>query len=303
MDTYGNFTVTWSGQGESNQDTDGHGVYYQRYDRGATRIGSQTLVNLDTEGDQWISSIGMDARGNFVIAWTGEGALPGTTAIYKYDSINNFPQTDNDGPIVTDVYYGTERIFNGSVIAGAAGEVTQMTVVFNEDLSVLGGDSGLNSVLNPDNWALVKNDVEIVGAILSVDFGLNPLTNKYEATIYFDGNGVNFGTPGLDEGEYVLTVRDLITDTARYVDPDADTNEVHAGQLPRRRFRRRAGLAAHHHRPRWLRTHVLHLLVRRHPRPRIPHQRGRHRCLRATHLRTRRTRPGPGGKQPQRGRR
>ncbi len=229
MDTYGNFTVTWSGQGEDGQDPDGHGVYYQRYDRGGTRIGSQTQVNLDTEGDQWISSIGMDARGNFVIAWTGEGTLPGTTAIYKYDSINNFPQTDNDGPIVTDVYYGTQRIFNGSVIAGAAGEVTQLTVSFNEDLSVLGGDSGLNSVLNPDNWALVRNDQEIVGAILSVDFGLNPLTNKYEATIYLDGNGVNFGTPGLDEGEYVLTVRDLITDTARYVDPDSDSNDVTPG--------------------------------------------------------------------------
>jgi subtilisin-like proprotein convertase family protein/secreted trypsin-like serine protease len=229
MDTYGNFTVTWSGQGEPSQDTDGHGVYYQRYDRGGTRIGSQTLVNLDTQGDQWISSVGMDARGNFVIAWTGQGTLPGTTAIYKYDSIRNFPRTDNDGPIVTDVYYGNQRIFNGSVIVAESGEVTQIKVVFNEDLSVLNGKDGLNSVLNPNNWLLVRNDVEIVGGVVSVQFGLNLLTNKYEATLTLDGNGINFGTPGLERGDYVLTVRDLITDTARYIDPDDDTGALAPG--------------------------------------------------------------------------
>ncbi len=229
MDTYGNFTVTWSGQGEADQDTSGHGVYYQRYDRGGTRIGRQTLVNLDTAGDQWISSVGMDARGNFVIAWTGQGTLPGSSAIYKYDSIRNFPRTDNDGPIVTDVYYGTERIFNGGVIVTGAGAVTQMTVVFNEDLSVLGGTAGLNSVLNPNNWSILRNDQEIVGGIAQVlSFGLNPLTNKYEATVKFDGNGVGWGTPGLDVGEYVLTVRDLITDTSRFIDPD-DTGTITPG--------------------------------------------------------------------------
>ena len=220
MDTYGNFTVTWSGQGESNQDTSGHGVYYQRYDRGGTRVGRQTLVNLDTNGDQWISSVGMDARGNFVIAWTGEGAIPGTNAIFKYDSIRNFPRTDNDGPIVTDVYQGTQRIFNGGVITAVPGGITEITVVFNENLSVLEGEAGLNSVLNPNNWVIVKNDNEIVGGILGVEFGMNPLTNKYEATVTFDGNGLNFNEPGLEEGDYVLTVRDLITDTSRFVDPD-----------------------------------------------------------------------------------
>ena len=234
MDTYGNFTVTWTGQGEATQDTSGHGVYYQRYDRGGTRIGRQTLVNLDTDGDQWISSVGMDARGNFVIAWTGAGALPGTNAIYKYDSIRNFPRTDNDGPIVTDVHWGMSdpadpdnvakvtwnRMFDGGVSLSESGEVKFAKVTFNENLSVLDGEAGLNSVLNPNNWVVLRNEVEIVDGVIDVQFGLNPVTNKYEAIVKFDGNGINFGEPGLKQGRYTLTVRDLITDTSRFVDPD-----------------------------------------------------------------------------------
>jgi large repetitive protein len=231
MDTYGEFVVTWSGKGTGATLTSGHEVYYQRYDRGGTRVGYETLVNLDTDGDQWISSIGMDARGNYVIAWMGAGALPGTNSIFKYDSIRNFPQIDNDGPIVTDVFAGTQRIFNGSVIISDSGIVTQMKVTFNEQLSSLGGADGQHSVLNPNNWGILRNDVEIVGGVTDVQFGLNPLTNKWEALVTFDGNGVNFGTPGLEQGDFVLTVRDLITDTSRFIDPDEDPENVTPGNF------------------------------------------------------------------------
>lgn len=229
MNTYGEFTVTWSGNGNENELGSGHEVYYQRYDRGGRRVGGETLVNLEKDGDQWMSSIGMDARGNYVIAWTGEGALPGTSAVYKYDSIRNFPQVDDDGPIVTDVFAGDQRIFNGSVIISDSGLVTEMVVVFNEQLSTLDGVNGPHSVLNPNNWVIMRNDVEIVGGVTDVQFGLNPLTNKWEAVVTFDGNGVNFGTPGLEQGDYVLTVRDLITDTSRFIPPDEPTEGLTPG--------------------------------------------------------------------------
>ncbi|MDI9446534.1 MAG: proprotein convertase P-domain-containing protein, partial [Planctomycetota bacterium] len=222
MDTPGNFVITWSGKGNQPMQSDpsGHGVYYQRYHGGGTRLGGETRVNRQTDGNQWMSSIGMDTRGNFVIGWTGVGTLPGTTAVYKYDSASNFQRPDLIGPIVSDVLAEGERLPNDGKVEVDPDEGLQtLTVVFDEALSTVGGASGLHSVLNPNNWAIVRNNSEIVGGIQRVDFGLNPLTNKYEAIVTFDGNGVNFGTAPLKDGVYVLTVRDLITDGSALVNP------------------------------------------------------------------------------------
>jgi subtilisin-like proprotein convertase family protein len=220
MDTTGDFVITWSGNGAGSSSTSGHDVHYQRFDEGGAKIGSETLVNLETDGDQWISSVGMDAIGNFVIVWTGEGTLPGTGSLYKYDSNKYLIQSDDAGPIVTDMYSGADRIFQGGVIEANDGEVAEVTVVFNEEPSVAGGEEGLYSVLNPDNWSLACNGVEIAGGISSVEFGLNPLTDKWEAVVTFDGNGVHFGTPGLDQGTYTLTVRDMVADSSVYIEDD-----------------------------------------------------------------------------------
>ncbi len=228
MDSSGDFVITWSGKGVDSTSSSGHDVYYQRYDEGGKAVGSETLVNLELDDDQWISSAGMDATGNFVIVWTGEGILPGSTALYKYDSTKYLTPTDSDGPIVTDMYSDAGEIYQGGVIVADDGEVTQVTVVFNEELSTEGGETGLYSVTNPDNWIITLNGVEIAGGIDSVEFGLNPLTNKWEAIVTFDGNGVNYGTPGLDQGTYVLTVRDSITDVTTYVD---DSSQVVPGNF------------------------------------------------------------------------
>ena len=151
MDPDGDFVITWSGKGADSSSTSGHDVYYQRFDEGGGKIGSETLVNLEADGDQWISSVGMDAIGNFVIVWTGEGFLSDSSALYKYDSNKYLVQSDDAGPIVTDMYWGVDRIFQGGVIEADDGEVTEVTVVFNEELSVAGGEDGLYSVVNPDN--------------------------------------------------------------------------------------------------------------------------------------------------------
>ena len=222
MDTLGNFVITWSGKGTqpSQSDTSGYGVFYQRYNGGGTRMGGETRVNRQTDGNQWISSIGMDARGNFVVGWTGVGTLPGTTAVYKYDSASNFQRPDIVGPIITDVLALGERLPDGdTVVVDPDLGLASLTVVFDEALSTVGGATGLHSVLNPNNWAIARNNSVIVGGIKSVTFGLNPLTNKYEATVTFDGNGINFGTAPLKDGAYVLTVRDLITDGSALLNP------------------------------------------------------------------------------------
>ncbi len=70
MDAAGNFVVTWTSAG---QDGDGNGVYAQRFNALGIAQGAEIQVNTTTTGDQNGSVIGMDAAGNFVIAWTSAG--------------------------------------------------------------------------------------------------------------------------------------------------------------------------------------------------------------------------------------
>lgn len=80
MDAAGNFVVTWTSSG---QDGDGNGVYAQLYNALGVAQGGEIQVNTTTTGDQSGATIGMDAAGNFVIAWTSagqDGSLDGVFA-------------------------------------------------------------------------------------------------------------------------------------------------------------------------------------------------------------------------------
>ena len=69
-----------------------------------------------------------------------------------------------------------------------------------------------NSVLNPDNWIIRKNGSEIIEGISEINYGYNPQTDKYQAVIHFDGNGLTQGTLGLGVGKYELILRDTVED-------------------------------------------------------------------------------------------
>jgi hypothetical protein len=70
MDANGNFTITWSSNG---QDGGGWGVYAQQFTSAGAKSGSETRVNTTTAGDQQYSSIAMTATGQAVIVWSGNG--------------------------------------------------------------------------------------------------------------------------------------------------------------------------------------------------------------------------------------
>ncbi|MEZ0368471.1 MAG: hypothetical protein ACAI44_05210 [Candidatus Sericytochromatia bacterium] len=67
MDFEGNFVVAWTYDDE--QDGDNRGVYAQRYSSTGSHRGDEFQVNTITTDSQDIPSIGMDAEGDFVIAW------------------------------------------------------------------------------------------------------------------------------------------------------------------------------------------------------------------------------------------
>jgi RHS repeat-associated protein len=70
MDSGGNFTVAWQSNG---QDGSGDGVYAQRYAADGTTRDGEFAVNNYTTGSQAAPAIAMDAEGNFVASWAGEG--------------------------------------------------------------------------------------------------------------------------------------------------------------------------------------------------------------------------------------
>jgi hypothetical protein len=67
MDADGDFVVTWNSDG---QDGGNGGIYSQRFDADGTALGGEFRVNTYTTTDQFLPSVGMDAGGNFVVAWT-----------------------------------------------------------------------------------------------------------------------------------------------------------------------------------------------------------------------------------------
>ncbi|MEM6784599.1 MAG: T9SS type A sorting domain-containing protein, partial [Bacteroidota bacterium] len=87
VDADGDFVVVWESGG--GQDGDGTGVYAQRYDADGVAQGSEFLVNTTTTNNQQTSSAGMDADGDFVIAWQSGGGQDGDgTGVYaqRYDA-------------------------------------------------------------------------------------------------------------------------------------------------------------------------------------------------------------------------
>jgi Ca2+-binding RTX toxin-like protein len=65
----GGWVVTWRGAGPG----DDHGIFQQRYTRDGGAIGSETLVNSYTTGNQNSSSTTGLADGGWVVTWWGEG--------------------------------------------------------------------------------------------------------------------------------------------------------------------------------------------------------------------------------------
>jgi hypothetical protein len=62
----GDFVITWDGDA---QDGDGAGIFAQRYNPASVAQGTEFRVNTYTTSAQFGPAIGMDAHGNFVVAW------------------------------------------------------------------------------------------------------------------------------------------------------------------------------------------------------------------------------------------
>lgn len=69
MDSTGDFVITWQ---SNDQDGSGLGIYAQRYNAAGVAQGAEFRVNTLTNFDQDNPSVGMDAAGDFVVAWESD---------------------------------------------------------------------------------------------------------------------------------------------------------------------------------------------------------------------------------------
>lgn len=68
----GGFVVAWQSSG---QDGDGNGIYFQRFDASGAKVGSETLANTTTAGNQTKPDVAVLSDGTFVVKWEASGGV------------------------------------------------------------------------------------------------------------------------------------------------------------------------------------------------------------------------------------
>ncbi|WP_221409173.1 putative Ig domain-containing protein, partial [Reichenbachiella versicolor] len=139
MDSDGDFVITWQMSNLSAMDD--RGIQAQRYNSSGEKQGSVFLVNTHTTGNQNTPDIAMDADGDFVIVWSGDGGyVHGGTDIMaqRFDASGNKVESE------FRVNFGTfKNSINPAISMDADGDF----VVTWQDENVDGDDYGIEARL------------------------------------------------------------------------------------------------------------------------------------------------------------
>ena len=215
------------------------------YQKGRTPQSPSPVFVMHTYGEagttQGLASLGMQPDGNFVVAWSESvsGFYDDTQIFFRQFHEN----TDTAGPRVADLIApdGT-RVAEGDRYPTVSG-LRYLVLTFDEELKAVpdvntqlqymgidpanASESLLaelqrrfdDSVLNPNNYRLLRDDVMVGGAIADVEFGmnvvadraaeygLNPIpSNKWEVILTFDIDTIAPGLQPLPIGQYTIEV-------------------------------------------------------------------------------------------------
>jgi hypothetical protein len=83
MDIDGDFAVVWHSYGSSGSDTSDSSIQGKRYNSSGTAQGGEFQVNSYTTDAQHYPAIGMDADGDFLVAWQSDGSVADDTSSYS----------------------------------------------------------------------------------------------------------------------------------------------------------------------------------------------------------------------------
>ncbi len=196
-------------------------------------------------------SLASTSSGDLTVAWGVRSGSDARNAYNTYPNVGNsldaafthiyvrsfVESTDNAGPTVVNVSLPNgEKVQNGEMVTSALRDVV---VSFSEEMLTVGDGTNyynrLHAVDNIANWTLLRDGVEVTGAIESVAFGMNASQNLAQETVDEDGNPVEeinesvlaYGTNRweavvtfaegfeLNDGNYSLVCSAMVQDVAR----------------------------------------------------------------------------------------
>ncbi|MEY4980123.1 MAG: hypothetical protein RLZZ352_2393, partial [Pseudomonadota bacterium] len=126
--TNGGFVVTW----QSYQDDSGYGIYAQRFDANGAKVGTETLVNTTTDGDQHAPAVTALGNGGYVVTWHSyqDGSGWGIYAqhfdasgikVGTETQVNTTTSYDQSGPVITTLSSGDYVITWNSMYQDGSG--------------------------------------------------------------------------------------------------------------------------------------------------------------------------------------
>ena len=77
----GTYVIVWEGQGPTS--TDDHGIWFQRFDKDGSKLGSQTQVNIATTGVQGLPAVAASADGTFAVVWYDYANSTAARAVFR----------------------------------------------------------------------------------------------------------------------------------------------------------------------------------------------------------------------------
>jgi len=170
MDDAGNYVVVWQSFGQDKNNT--QGIFGQRFDANGVAQGLEFQVSTTTGGDQFNADVAMDADGDFVVVWAGNGI------------------GDSDGIFL--------QRYNAAGVAQGGETLVNTTTGFNNILPAVALDDAGNFVvawlsggLDGDSWGVYAQRFDASGAFQSAEFKVNTTTAgiQYDASVAMDADG------------------------------------------------------------------------------------------------------------------
>jgi len=144
LDADGDFVVAWN---SFYQDGSGYGIYAQRYNRLGVEQGREFRVNTYTSNDQYSLSLGLDADGDFVVAWQSNYQDGSRYGIYAQ-------RYAGTGTVITDTCNGVTATIVGTngpdILNGTAGNDVIAGLDGNDTINGFGGNDLLCGGLGND---------------------------------------------------------------------------------------------------------------------------------------------------------
>ncbi|MFK7926319.1 MAG: hypothetical protein AB8H47_30510, partial [Bacteroidia bacterium] len=224
------FIVVWESE---NTDSDGWGIYGQRYTSGGTLDGSEFLINTTTDHDQRYPDVAMDDNGDHVVVWMDEAydgdgwgvygqRFDNTNATYggqfRLSSTSSEHQRDPKVAMTPDGQHAmvwTQMAIDGSTFGINARYYLANGAATSSEIEVVASSATFvgfpDIAMDPDgNFTLVwqENDTDGSGAGIyarQFDSDRNPLAAAFQVNTYSTGNQYAPAIAMDTSGAFVIT--------------------------------------------------------------------------------------------------